>query len=159
MNDLKIYCEDENYAEKFSALAAAFEGEAESDCTLSCEVIIINEEDMRRLNKDARGVDSVTDVLSFPSMDGILNIKLEKAAFPADIDEEGSLFIGSIAICESRAKEQAEEYGHSLNREMNYLLAHGICHLLGYDHMTDADKKQMREKEEKVLAKINAVRD
>ena len=158
MNDLKIYCEDEAYAERFSALAAAFGGEVQSDCTLSCEVVIISGEEIRRLNKDTRGVDAVTDVLSFPSLNGILNIKLEKAAFPADIDEEGNLFIGSIAICESRAKEQAEECGHSLNREINYLLAHGVCHLLGYDHMTDADKKLMREKEEKVLAKINAVR-
>ncbi|MDE7181950.1 MAG: rRNA maturation RNase YbeY [Clostridia bacterium] len=159
MNDLKIYCEDEAYAEKFSALAKAFEGEFESDCTLSCEVVIIAAEEIRRLNNDTRGVDAVTDVLSFPSLDGILNKKLEKAAFPADTDEEGNLFIGSIAICESRAKEQAEEYGHSLYREMSYLAAHGVCHLLGYDHMTDEDQKLMREKEEKVLAKINAVRE
>ena len=71
--------------------------------------------------------------------------------FPADIDENGNLFIGSIAICLRRAEEQAEEFGHSGERELNYLAAHGICHLLGYDHMTEEDKSVMREKEEQVL--------
>ena len=75
-----------------------------------------------------------------------------------DIDEDGNLFIGSIAICRKRAEEQAEEYGHSLKREMNYLAVHGLCHLLGYDHIEEADKKLMREKEECVLKKIGAVR-
>ncbi|MDE6597144.1 MAG: rRNA maturation RNase YbeY [Clostridia bacterium] len=155
MNDLKIYCEDFD----FSPLAVAFCGEVESDCTLSAEIIIVDEDEIRRLNKEQRDKDAVTDVLSFPSLDGIFGKALKKEDFPCDTDEDGNLFIGSIAICLKRAKEQAEEYGHSLNRELNYLAAHGVCHLLGYDHMDEIDKKVMREKEECVLKKINATRD
>ncbi|MDE7306583.1 MAG: rRNA maturation RNase YbeY [Clostridia bacterium] len=155
MNDLKIYCEDSD----FSPLAAAFSGEFESDCTLSAEIIIVDEDEIRRLNREQRDNDSVTDVLSFPSLEGVLGKPLSKNNFPCDIDEEGNLFIGSIAICLKRAEEQAEEYGHSINRELNYLAAHGVCHLLGYDHMEESDKKAMREKEERVLKKINATRD
>lgn len=142
------------YSERdFTSLSKAFEEEFESDCNLSAEIVTVDEQEIRRLNRENRGIDEVTDVLSFPSLDGIFAKKLEKKNFPADIDEEGNLFIGSIAICVRRAEEQAEEYGHSFERELNYLAAHGICHLLGYDHMTEEDKRVMREKEEKVLEK------
>lgn len=151
---LYIYCEEED----FSPLASAFEDEAESDTDLSAEIIITDENEIRRLNREMRSTDAVTDVLSFPSLNIKAGQPLFKKDFPADIDEEGNLFIGSIAICKKRAEEQAEEYGHSVNREMNYLAAHGVCHLLGYDHMEEADKKLMREKEECVLKKIGAVR-
>ena len=154
MDKLIIYSEDNSFA----PLAKAFEGEVESDCNLSLEIITVDEEEIRRLNREMRQIDEVTDVLSFPSLDNIFGKKLIKKHFPADIDEEGNLFIGSIAICTKRAEEQAEEYGHSYSRELNYLAAHGVCHLLGYDHIDENDKKVMREKEEKVLAKINAVR-
>ncbi len=151
---LYIYCEEEN----FSALAAAFEDEFESDTDLSAEIIITDETEIQRLNREMRGVDAVTDVLSFPSLDGIFGAKIEKKNFPADLDEQGNLFIGSIAICKKRATEQAEEYGHGIVREMNYLAAHGICHLLGYDHIEEKDRAVMREKEERVLEKMGAVR-
>ena len=152
---LKIYCDEQN----FSALAGAFDGEVLSDIDLAAEVVLVDEEEIRRLNREMREVDAVTDVLSFPALDGIKGKKLQKKAFPADIDEEGNLFLGSIAICTKRAHEQAEEYGHSYERELNYLLTHGLFHLLGYDHMTDEDKSEMREREERVLAKINLTRD
>lgn len=155
MNDLKIYSEDIN----FTPLAQAFEGEFESDCTLSCEIVTVDEQEIRRLNRETRKVDSVTDVLSFPTLDGIFGRKISKSEFPFDADEQGDLFIGSIAICVKRAEEQAAEYGHSVEREINYLAAHGICHLLGYDHMEEGEKAVMRAKEEKVLAKINLTRD
>ena len=155
MNDLKIYCQDND----FSTLAQAFCGEFKSDCTLSLEIIFIDEEGIRELNARTRGVDSVTDVLSFPALDGILDKPLKKSDFPADVDEEGNLFIGSIAICTKRAEEQAEEYGHSYKRELFYLAAHGVCHLLGYDHMTDSDKAAMREVEERVLSRLQITRD
>jgi probable rRNA maturation factor len=155
MNDLKIYCDDYD----FTPLAASFFGEFESDCTLAAEIVFVDEEEIRRLNRELRSVDSVTDVLSFPSLDGILDKKVIKDEHLEDVDEEGNLVIGSIAICTQRAKEQADEYGHSYTREINYLATHGICHLLGYDHMQDDEKAAMREKEERVLMKINATRD
>ena len=151
---LYIYCEEEN----FSALASAFENEFESDTDLSAEIVITDEDEIRRLNREMRDIDAVTDVLSFPSLDGISGRKIEKKNFPADLDEQGNVFLGSIAICRKRAESQAEEYGHSIEREMNYLAAHGVCHLLGYDHIEESDKKIMREKEERVLAKMGAVR-
>jgi probable rRNA maturation factor len=106
-----------------------------------------------------RSVDSVTDVLSFPSLDGILDKKVKKSEHLEDVDEEGNLVIGSIAICTQRAKEQADEFGHSYTRELNYLATHGVCHLLGYDHMQEDEKAAMREKEERVLMRINITRD
>jgi probable rRNA maturation factor len=110
------------------------------------------------LNRELRDTDKVTDVLSFPTLDGIKGKKLLKKDYPYDVDEEGNLLIGSIAICVKRAKEQAEEYGHSYNRELHYLLVHGIMHCLGYDHMTDEEKAEMREKEACILAKLGITR-
>ena len=75
------------------------------------------------------------------------------------MDEEGNLLIGSVAVCTNRAKEQAEEYGHSYERELHYLLVHGIMHCLGYDHMTDSEKAEMREKEEYILSKLGITRE
>lgn len=151
---LNIYCDEFD----FSSLAAAFDGEVESDCPLAAEVVIVDEEEIRRLNREMRGVDSVTDVLSFPSLDDIRGVMLKKAEFFTEIDENGNLFLGSIALCEKRAREQAEEYGHSYMRELFYLITHGLFHLLGYDHMTDADKTQMREREERVMKKLSLER-
>ena len=152
---LNIYCEDFD----FDKLARAFGGEVDCDCGLSAEIVFADSDEIRRLNRETRGVDAVTDVLSYPSLDGIKGKKIEKADFPADIDENGNVFIGSIAICTARAREQAEEFGHSYERELFYLAAHGLWHLLGYDHICDADKPEMREKEEKVLAKIGLTRE
>lgn len=152
---IKIFCDDYN----FSPLATAFGGEVEADCGLAVEIIICDEEYIRKLNAETRGVDAVTDVLSYPSLDNIRGAILKKADYPADLDEEGNLFLGSIAICRKRAEEQSEEYGHSYFRELNYLAAHGVLHLLGYDHIEDNDRAQMREREERVLKKIDAVRE
>lgn len=152
---LYIYCDEFN----FSNLSEAFENEVESDCNIAAEVVFADEDEIRRLNREMRGVDSVTDVLSFPSLEDIRGVKLEKAKFITEIDEEDNLFLGSIALCVKRAREQAEEYGHSYERELFYLVTHGLWHLLGYDHMTDADKREMREREERVLEKLNLSRD
>lgn len=151
---LNIYCEEFDFKE----LAKAFDGEVESDCPLAAEVVFVDGERIRELNRETRGVDAVTDVLSYPSLDDIRGVTLKKACFPADIDENGNLFLGSIAVCTQRAKEQAEEYGHSYKRELYYLVTHGVFHLLGYDHMTESDKAQMRQKEESVLSRINVTR-
>ena len=152
---LNIYFEEKD----FYSLAAAFDGEYVSDVSLSAEVIFTDEEEIRKLNAETRSVDAVTDVLSFPALDGIKGKKIKKSNFPYDADDEGGLFIGSIAVCVKRAKEQAEEYGHGYDRELYYLVAHGILHLLGYDHMVEEDKLEMRLKEEKVLKKLNLTRD
>jgi probable rRNA maturation factor len=153
--NLNIYCDQFD----FSPLAEAFDGEVESDCGLSAEIVLVEAEEIRRLNRETRGNDAVTDVLSYPSLEHIRGVMLKKDDFPADIDEEGNLFLGSIAICTERAREQAEEYGHSFERELHYLATHGLWHLLGYDHMTEEDKREMRPLEERILKKLGLARD
>ena len=105
-----------------------------------------------------RQIDKVTDVLSFPSLDEIKGEEIKGEDYPYETDENGDLLLGSIAICEDRAREQAEEYGHSYNRELHYLIVHGIMHCLGYDHMTDEDRAEMRKCEEFILGKLGIVR-
>lgn len=155
MIDLNIYCDEYD----FSPLARAFENEAEADCPLALEIIFADREEIKRLNSEFRKIDRETDVLSFPTLDGIRGKALKSADYPYDTDEDGKLFLGSIVICTGVAKEQAEEYGHSYVRELFYLAAHGVCHLLGYDHMTEEDKTEMRAKEERVLEKLNLTRE
>ena len=159
MTDFVILCDGEEFPEEnVRALAGAMQGFVETDVPLSVEFVFVDGEEIRRLNREMRDTDKVTDVLSFPSMDGIKGQAIKGAEHPYEIDEEGNLLIGSVVVCCDRAREQAEEYGHSYERELHYLLVHGIMHCLGYDHMTDADKVEMREKEEYVLKKLNIAR-
>ena len=113
---------------------------------------------MTALNRSSRQVDSVTDVLSFPSLDGIKG----KILRPEDCltELEGKyIFMGSIVLCENKIRSQALEYGHSEEEERDYLIIHGLLHLFGYDHMTEEDKKEMREKEKQVLYILRGVKD
>ena len=142
----------------FERLEERLNGYFPADVPLAVEVVFVDEEEIKRLNKELRSIDKVTDVLSFPTLDGVKGRTLSKKDYPLDIDEEGRLLIGSIAICTKRAKEQAEEYGHSYERELHYLLVHGILHCMGYDHMTDEDKAEMRAKEEDILCKMGIER-
>lgn len=131
---------------------------AESDCKLLVEMTLVGEEEIRSLNREFRSCDRVTDVLSFPAMEGIKNEYLRTAEHPLETDEEGRLFLGSVAICTARAKEQAREYGHSYERELFYLAVHGILHCLGYDHEEEEEQKEMRKREEEVMQKLNLTR-
>lgn len=117
------------------------------------ELVFVGEEEIRSLNAQNRGVDKVTDVLSFPTLDGIRGKILNKKDFPLDV-EKGRLNLGSIAVCEEQCARQAEEIGHSTEREIIYLVLHGVLHLFGYDHLTDDDKTQMRSIEKAVLATL-----
>lgn len=131
----------------------------EADVPLAVELVFVDGEEIRRLNRETRDTDKVTDVLSYPTLDGIKGKKIEGKNYLFDIDEDGNLLIGSIAICEERAKEQAQEYGHSYERELHYLLVHGIMHCLGYDHLTDEEKAEMRAREERVLTLLGITRE
>ena len=160
MSAFIIYCDDEEFpAQNVAALAAAMEGFVQSDVPLAVEFVFVDGEEIRRLNREMRDTDKVTDVLSFPTLDGIKGQAICGDDYPYEIDEEGNLVIGSIAICCDRAREQAEEYGHSYNRELHYLLVHGIMHCLGYDHETDEERAEMREKEECILTKLGIIRE
>ncbi|MDY6366894.1 MAG: rRNA maturation RNase YbeY [Clostridia bacterium] len=118
---------------------------------LKAEIVFSDDDDMRTLNFDTRGVDSVTDVLSYPTLDGVRGAILRREDHLTELDGN-YLFIGSIVLCEGRIKSQAAELGHSLERETTYLIVHGLMHLFGYDHMKRNDKKEMREKEKAALA-------
>nr|WP_315024296.1 rRNA maturation RNase YbeY [uncultured Aminipila sp.] len=110
-------------------------------------VTFVDEEEIHSLNKQYRGVDRVTDVLSFPQFDDL-----------NDIPEEGEVCIGDVVICPEQALLQADDFGHSPERELVYLFVHSIFHLLGYDHMEEADKLEMRAKEELIMSKIGVER-
>ena len=157
MRKLIVQCEDENFdaslLEQFGAQ------DVDTDATLCMELVFTDEEGIRSLNASTRGKDAVTDVLSFPNLENIFCKPIRKADFPFDTDEEGNLFLGSVVICRQRAAQQAEEYGHSLEREVYYLAVHGLCHLLGYDHEEESDKALMREREERILSAMNLGRD
>ena len=103
-------------------------------------------EEIQEMNRRYREVDSVTDVLSFPLNDW------------ADEEEFYEEMLGDVIICPARACEQASEYGHSVTRELVYLFVHSTLHLLGYDHMNDEEKAEMREAEEAVMNELGITR-
>lgn len=159
MTEFKILCEGEEFPqESKQTLEQALCGFVQADVTLAVELIFVDEAEIRRLNCETRDIDKVTDVLSYPTLDGIKGQALKGGDYPFDLDEEGRLVIGSIAICCERAKEQAEEYGHSYERELHYLIVHGVMHCLGYDHIEEQDKTEMREREEYILEKLGITR-
>ena len=159
-HNFRIYSDSGEFPEEnVKALEKAMDGFVDSDIPLAVEFIFTDEEEIRRLNRETRNTDKVTDVLSFPALDFIKGKALKKRAFPLEIDDEGNLLIGSVAVCVKRAEEQAEEYGHSYQRELHYLLVHGIMHCLGYDHLTDEERAEMREREEFILAKLGISRE
>lgn len=125
---------------------------------IKAELVFESEDGIQILNKRERGVDSVTDVLSFPSLDGIKGVVLKPENCFTEMDG-GYIFIGSIVLCEEKIKEQAAEIGHSEERETQYLIIHGLMHLFGYDHMTDEDKAEMREKEKEAIALLGETED
>lgn len=110
--------------------------------SLDCEISIslVDNKEIKDLNREYRNIDRETDVLSFP-MDQDFNIP-------------GVVLLGDIIISMEKAKEQAEEFSHSLEREIAYLTAHSLYHLLGYDHMEEEEKIEMRKKEKSTMKKL-----
>lgn len=141
-------------------LSRALYGIAKCDRPLLFEISLCEEDRIQTLNRTYRKIDKVTDVLSFPSETLSPNRPIRFKEHISSFDEEEKkLFLGSVAICLPRAKEQAKEFGHSLEREICYLAVHGVLHCLGYDHEAEEDRKKMREKEESVLKKLGLGRE
>ncbi|KHO62225.1 heat-shock protein [Thermoanaerobacter sp. YS13] len=115
-------------------------------------VSFVDNEEIRKLNKYYRGIDKPTDVLSFPLAE-FEDTYAEGEEIEEDSEEVQP--IGDIVISLEKALEQSMEYGHSFEREVAYLTAHSMLHLLGYDHETEEERKIMREKEEEVMARLN----
>lgn len=127
---------------------------------LAVELSFVSPEEIRDLNGRFRGVDRVTDVLSFPYLDGVRHRVIDRRDFPCDVDEEtGRVLIGSVCVCTERAAEQAESYGHSLKRELTYLSLHGFLHCFGYDHIVEEDEREMTALAEEIMREIGVGRD
>ena len=116
---------------------------------LYVNIVLTTAENIKKINKEHRGVDKETDVLSFPMFE---------ANEIENINSENEDVLGDIVISLEQIKKQAEEYGHTLERELAYMLVHSFYHLMGYDHMVEEDKTKMRQKEETILEKLNIKR-
>ena len=142
----------------FSPLFQAVEEELGTTERYSVELLFVGEKRIKDTNRAFRGVDRVTDILSFPTTEVYAGDLPKREDYPYEVDEDGNLFLGSLMVCNKRVKQQAKEFGHSEEREINYLLCHGMLHLFGYDHINEEDKRKMREKEEAVMARMNLTR-
>ena len=139
-DDIKITDEIKNLIEKSIAAVLKVENLHEN---VEVSVSFVGDEEIRDLNRDYRGVDKSTDVLSFPMDDEFI------------IDNR---ILGDVIINTRRVMEQAKGLGHSNERELSYLTVHSILHLLGYDHMEDEDKKEMREREKLAMKELSIYR-
>jgi metalloprotein, YbeY/UPF0054 family len=130
-----------------------------SNIQFGCEISItlVDNDRIREINKQYRNIDAPTDVLSFPMLDMHEGVIISTEG-DYDLDED-RLLLGDIVISLEKAEEQAQEYGHSYNREIAFLTTHGIFHLLGYDHMDYEQESKMMGKQEEVLTNIGLVRN
>ncbi len=120
-------------------------------------VLLVENEEIMRINREFRDKDSVTDVLSFPMLDMKDGRFLEEPGIQ-DLDN-GKLFLGDIVISVPKAIEQAEEYGHEIHREIAFLAAHGLLHLLGYDHEKLEDENIMINRQNQILSDMGLERN
>ena len=142
--------ENEKYEKVIKkVLKECFKEENIQDSGLYITITLANPDYIRKINKQYRGIDKATDVLSFPMFEkDELDRKIEAKDFlPEDV-------LGDIIISIPKVEEQAMEYGHSFERELSYMVVHGFYHLMGYDHIQAEDKKIMRPKEEKILSSL-----
>ena len=132
---------------------------AYESCDFDAEVsvTIVDNEAIREINRETRDIDRATDVLSFP----MLYFDENGDIIDSDYDMDGDvLVLGDIVISAERAKEQAEEFGHSFKREIAFLTVHSMLHLLGYDHVDDPEgEKIMFSKQEEILEKLGIRRE
>ncbi len=139
----------------YTAVAKSLEYEG-FEIPSEISIVLTDDEGIHELNKQYRNVDKPTDVLSFPILDITKGQIIQDSG---DVDRDKDLILlGDIAISLEMVKRQAEEYGHSFNRELAFLTTHGMFHLLGYDHMNETDEKEMLGKQEKVLQLMELVR-
>ena len=130
---------------------------------IEASLTITDSEGIHALNKEFRGIDSPTDVLSFPNVSyenaGDFSVLLGEQLVDLLDPDTGKIMFGDIVINEDRVRSQAEDYGHSVKREFAFLVAHSMLHLCGYDHMEEEEAKVMEKKQEEVLGKLGITRD
>ena len=140
--------EEINYKLIEKVISEALRYEGVNDNT-EVSVTIVDNEEIRKINNKFRNIDRATDVLSFPLID------FDNESLP---DDGSKIYLGDIIISIERAKEQAKEYGHSIDREIGFLTAHSMLHLLGYDHMVPEEEKEMFAKQEEILNNLGLIR-
>ena len=157
---------EEPFDLKELALAVAEESLDETGCPYEASVtlLVTGDEEIRSINSQYRGIDEVTDVLSFPLVEyekpGDYSFLESELAQADHFDpDSGELMLGDIVIDFERCALQAAGYGHSLRREFAFLVAHSMLHLAGYDHMTASEEEQMFALQEKILNRLGISRD
>ena len=147
--------ENEKYEEIVKkVLEQCFKEEDMLDSKLYIAITFTTPQNIKEINKKYRNIDKATDVLSFPMFEkDELETKIKNKDYVCED------VLGDIIISIEKVQEQAEEYGHSFERELSYMIVHGFYHLMGYDHIKEEDKKVMRPKEEKVLNDLKIKRD
>ncbi|OCB00462.1 rRNA maturation RNase YbeY [Clostridium beijerinckii] len=136
----------------------------EEEVNMKCEIslLFVDNNEIKEINNETRGINRETDVLSFPMLE-YENKKVFKDMYKdykfsqSDFDGD-ELVLGDIVLSLEKALEQSKEFNHSYEREASYLVVHSVLHLLGYDHMEDDDKIIMRRREEDILNKLNIIR-
>ena len=129
-----------------------YQEEKLNNTKLCVNIILTDPKNIKEANKKYRNIDKETDVLSFPMFE---KKELEQKIANKEFIHEDVL--GDIIISIQKVKEQAEEYGHSFERELSYMVVHGFYHLMGYDHIEEQDKKIMRPKEDKILNELDII--
>ncbi len=145
-----------------TVLDAGLENEG-IDTDVEISVTITTAEEVHRINREFRGIDRTTDVLSFPmveypSVDMDPETRRQAVEASEWNPDTEAVLLGDIIINDQQAQLQAEEYGHSLQREIAFLTIHSLLHLLGYDHMEEDQEQQMREHQNQVLEKLHITR-
>lgn len=131
-----------------NVIEACFKEEDLYNYKIYVSIILTDEENIKKINKEYRNIDKITDVLSFPMFE-------KEEINEAKLREE---VLGDIIICLPVVKKQSIEYGHSEEREFAYMIVHGFYHIMGYDHIKEEDKIKMRQKEENVLDKLGILK-
>lgn len=156
--EVKLPLECEALAEKVVQAALDHTG-----CPYEAEVnlLLTSDEEIRQMNREFRQTDRATDVLSFPMIDyeeaGVFDFLKEQGE--CFHPETGELLLGDIVISKDKVLSQAEEYGHSPEREFAFLITHSVLHLTGYDHMEDDERATMEQMQREILEQLDILRE
>lgn len=150
--EISYYYVGREYRELIDRVFAVAYGYLGQRGELSLEISFAGRKKIREINASTRGIDKVTDVLSFQYMRGI------KGRVAADAVVDNDLYLGEIMICKSAAYKQAAEYGHSFEREIAFLAVHGLLHLMGYDHIADEEREEMERLQREILSSAGVER-
>lgn len=154
--------DEPNIEEVAAVIGAAFERVCQVPDDFEANILMTDNEQMQSINAETRGIDRSTDVLSFPMLEIEAGTDMQTVwhenAYLVDPDS-GRLLLGDIVLNIDRVREQSVEYGHSLRRELAFLLCHSLLHLIGYDHMEEDEKTEMEEWQRRIMEEAGISRE